>query len=343
MALQYVKAKSSILPRLFSPTVDAIFSNIPFWQRWRTLLLQPINLLAALITAPTWLFNNRYSVIYVDTRSGSKRCFVYQPPRKSKDELRPLHIDIHGGGFIGGISEQSARWCSRLSDLTGTVVISCTYRITPRYVYPAAHDDIDDIVAYLISNARDFSADPELLTIGGSSVGGSLALSASQLLHQRQQHVPKAWVGFYPLVDARSRPQEKPIPPKFPSWDPLKFLLPMYDVYGGTNRTLHLEDPRLHLTLAAKENLPKDLLFVVAGIDILRSEQLTMVDRLQKEVKDEGDREMNVEVMLMEDCSHGFLELPKSILEKERLEVFARSIEFIKVVHRKHGFDLERE
>lgn len=318
MALQYIKAKSSILPRLFSPTYDAIFSTIPLWQRWRTLLLQPINLLVALITAPTWLFNNRYSVIYVPTRSGSKRCLVYQPPRTKKhaelkqdENSRPLHIDIHGGGYIGGMPEQNARWCAYLSDRTGAVVISLTYRITPRHIYPAAHDDIDDIVAYLIVHASSrFGANPELMTIGGASVGAALALSTTQyLLRERQVlPVPKAWVGFCPPIDLRTKPEDKPKPPGYPTSDPLSFLMPMYDVYAGTNRAKHLNDARLHPTLMGKEDLPRKMLFVVAGIDILASEQMGMVERVRKEVEDSGEAERVVEMMFVEKGFHGFLE-----------------------------------
>jgi acetyl esterase/lipase len=177
MALSFPFAKLSPLPRIFSPTFDAIFSTLPFWQRWRLFLLQPINILAALLTSPSWLLNNRYSVIYIPTRNGKRRCLVFQPPLSGKQKekernLRPLHIDIHGGGFIGGLPEHGARWCGFLSEGTGAVVVSVSYRIAPRYVYPVAHDDVDDIVTWLLEHAAEFGADAKLLTIGGSSVGG---------------------------------------------------------------------------------------------------------------------------------------------------------------------------
>jgi acetyl esterase/lipase len=187
MLLDLFLAKLSFLPRIFSPIYDALFSTLPCWQHWRLLLLQPINIVVAILLSPSCLFSNRYRVLYIPTRSGPKRCLVYQPHGPGENHrrgkyanLRPLHVDIHGGGFIGGIAEQNTRWCSYLSDSTGAIVVSLTYGIAPRYTFPAAHDDVDDLVAWILDHAEEeFGADSRLLTLGGASVGGNLALSAA--------------------------------------------------------------------------------------------------------------------------------------------------------------------
>lgn len=319
MAPNFITAKLSLLPRLFQASYDAIFSTLPFSQRWRLLLLQPINIFANIIIAPSWLFNNRYSVLYVPTRSGRKRCLVYQPRQKhskrreERNEPRPLHIDIYGGGFIGGFPEQDARWCAYLSDHTGAVVVSVSYRTAPRYTFPAAHDDIDDIVSWLLSHASELNADPNLLTVGGSSVGGNLALSTSQFLYQRSQSQPnfpiaKGFVGFCPPVNFRLKPQEKPRPPTFPKTDPLSFLVPLFDAYAGPNRARDWNNPRLNNFIASKEVLPKDMLFVIAGIDILSHEQLTFVERMKRELEKEGNTEQSVEAKVWDKGFHGWLE-----------------------------------
>lgn len=326
MALSYLSAKLSILPRLFQPSYDAIFSTLPFSQRWRLLLLQPINLLAALLTAPYWLFNNRYSVLYIPTRSGTQRCLLFQPPvskpRKQKkekeeeDKPRPLHIDLHGGAFIGGSPEQGARWCAYLSDNTGAVVVSCSYRVAPRHVFPAAHDDVDDVVSWVLDHAAaELNADPNLLTVGGASVGANLALSVAQyLLHRRSVSSPpttltytataKGLLAFCAPVDFRLPPEEKPRPPNFPTRDPLSFLMPLYDAYaGGPTRQRAWDDARLNSFLAGREMLPRDVLFVAAGVDILLDEQVRFVERVRAEGEGEG-----VEMRVWERGFHGWLE-----------------------------------
>ena len=95
MALQYLNAKFSVFPRLFQPIYDAIFSTLPFSHRWRLLLLQPLNILIPLLTAPHWLFNNRYSVMYIPTRSGPKRALVFRPPRYPLPGLRKPNTQLN--------------------------------------------------------------------------------------------------------------------------------------------------------------------------------------------------------------------------------------------------------
>lgn len=104
----------------------------------------------------------------------------FTPQRAPVERLRPLHVDIHGGGFIGGIPEYDAPFCTQVAKTTGAVVVSLTYRFAPRYPYPAAHDDVEDAILWLVDNAEElFGADPEFLTLSGSSVGGTLALGAA--------------------------------------------------------------------------------------------------------------------------------------------------------------------
>lgn len=337
MALQYLTAKVSIIPRIFQPTYDALFSTLPLSQRWRLLLLQPINILGAILTSPTWLFNNRYSVIYIPTRAGKRRCLVYLPPSSSKNGAegpRPLHVDAHGGGFIGGFPEQNTRWCSYLSDATDAVVVSITYRIAPRHTFPTAHDDVDDIVSWLLPRAKfHYNADPNLLTVGGSSAGGNLALSAAIGLHRLKGEVDgqreekrvdvKAFVGMCVPVDFRITPEQKPKPPSFPKKDPLSFLMSMYDAYAGPARAHNLENARLNPIVADKEELPRDMVFVVAGLDILLHEQLVFVERLRKEYGDDGaadvdqyghrDEGRRIEARVWERGFHGWIECKSHI------------------------------
>jgi acetyl esterase/lipase len=199
--------------------------------------------------------------------------------------------------------------------------MSISYRIAPRHIYPAAHDDVDDVVAWLVTHARDFGADAKLLTIGGGSVGAGLGLSACQhldvLRHRRKDGggvesgiaKPLAWIGICPALDFRVAPKDKPKPANMPTSDPMAFLLPMFDVYAGTERKTHLEDKRLHPILVDEKALPADLLVIAAGIDVLLAEALEFAERLRRERNDRG-----VELMVVDKGFHGFVECECSSL-----------------------------
>ncbi|KAJ9667779.1 hypothetical protein H2201_001965 [Coniosporium apollinis] len=288
-----------------------------------------------------WVFSNRYTVHQIPTREGrSVRAIVFQPPQRSNlNRLRPLHINIHSGGFIGGIAEGNASFCALISDRTGAVVVSPEHRAAPRHTFPAAHDDIDDVISFLLKNAVSmFRADPKLLTVSGSSAGCNLALAASQ---QKACQPPadtaiKASVTFYAPVDLRLPPQSKPIPPNYPTRDPLSYLLPLYDAYAGPSRTANLSNPRLHPILAAADTLPRDMLFIIPTIDILLHEQLTFVERLKRETEGSGRR---IESRLVEGQWHGWAELPGWAIDKTtRDDAFDAAIEFLRETHRRYGW-----
>ena len=83
---------------------------------------------------------------------------------------------------MGGVPEYDAVFAQMTARRTGAVVICATYRFAPLHPFPAAHDDIDDVVRYLHKHAENkFGADPQLLTISGFSAGGNLGLSVSHL------------------------------------------------------------------------------------------------------------------------------------------------------------------
>lgn len=266
------------------------------------MLLQPLTLIAALLTAPSFLFNSSYRVVYIPTRSGLKPCLVFQPPQKYNDTgLRPLHVDFHGGGFIGGFPEQGARWCSLLAERTGAIVVSGSYRLAPRCVYPTANEDVEDIIIYLLTHAEDFGANSSIVTLGGSSAGGTLTLGSSTRL---PPGIVKAWIGFCAPVDLRLRPKEKIQPEGFSKHDATAFLEPLFDVYAGTERERNRRDARCHPTLARRRDLPRELMFVCAGMDILLHEQMELLKRLEKEGGEEG----GVDMLIVEKGFHGFIE-----------------------------------
>ncbi|MRU57175.1 alpha/beta hydrolase fold domain-containing protein, partial [Staphylococcus aureus] len=140
-----------------------------------------------------YIFSRPFTVEYLSVGpSGTPaRALVFKHKNAKFDEgdrLRPLHVDIHGGAFLGGQPENFASFDDRIARETGAVVVSITYRYAPENTFPAAIDDVDRTLAWLRHNAESrWGADPKLMTISGSSAGGNLALAAMQ---QPECHSP---------------------------------------------------------------------------------------------------------------------------------------------------------
>ncbi|KAK0652640.1 Alpha/Beta hydrolase protein [Cercophora newfieldiana] len=335
-----------LLPLLLRPTIDALFTwNLPWRYRWRTLILQPITFLTFSMSSARWLFTRAYTVEYLPIAPGRTiRALIFKAPSSGPNKkLHPLHIDIHGGAFIGGWPEEGAVFCDQLARETGAVVISISYRYAPKHVFPAAHDDVDAAIRFLQTHAEaKYGADPGLLTMSGFSAGGTLALAAAQAEACRPAAKTgiKACVTFYAVCDLRLKPQEKPVPVGMPD-DPAKFLVPLYDSYVESVRAENMENPRMSPILASVDQLPENLFVWVAAIDILVHEQTTFVEKVKQDLaKDPKYAGRRVEIEIDEKGFHGYLNLPDAIISKEKKQkAFSPAVKFIKDTHVKYGFE----
>ncbi|KAI9367170.1 Alpha/Beta hydrolase protein [Aspergillus egyptiacus] len=304
---------------------DALFSPfLPLTTRLHLLTLQPITLLT-------------YTIEWIQTKP--------RQTHKAKAKA-PLHLNIHGGALLSGLPEGNARFCSQLAEKSGAVVVSSTsYRYVHVHGLPDAHEDVQDVAAWLSLNAeRRWNADPKLLTVSGFSAGGDLALAVAQGVAGTEVAV-KGSVTFYGVADLRLPPWQKPKPDGYPTKDHLAFLQPLFDAYAGPNRVRDMENPLLHPTLARIETLPRNMMFVVESADILYEEPVAMTRRLEEEAKainpggrlpEQPDGEATVvRTNVFEGQIHGWSELPSPAIDvSKRTKVLGDAIAFLSAVYR---------
>lgn len=87
---------------------------------------------------------------------------------------RPAVVCIHGGGFRAGKRERWDKLCQQLAD-RGYVAATVTYRLAPKYQFPAAIHDVKAAVRWLRAHADKYHIDPERIGVVGDSAGGHLA------------------------------------------------------------------------------------------------------------------------------------------------------------------------
>src|SRR6185503_5739455 len=86
----------------------------------------------------------------------------------------PAILCIHGGGFRAGKREGWDARCKLLAE-EGYVAATATYRLAPKYPFPAAVEDVKAAVRWLRANADKYSIDPDRIGVVGDSAGGHLA------------------------------------------------------------------------------------------------------------------------------------------------------------------------
>src|SRR5262249_56250359 len=64
--------------------------------------------------------------------------------------------------------------CLRLAQ-QGYVAATVTYRLAPKYPFPAAVNDVKEAVRWLRANASKYHIDPDRIGVTGGSAGGHLA------------------------------------------------------------------------------------------------------------------------------------------------------------------------
>jgi acetyl esterase/lipase len=93
---------------------------------------------------------------------------------KAGDGPFPAIVCIHGGGFRAGKREGYDAQCVRLAQ-HGYVALTITYRLAPKYQFPAAVHDCKAAVRWVRANAAKYKIDPQRVGVMGGSAGGHLA------------------------------------------------------------------------------------------------------------------------------------------------------------------------
>lgn len=132
-----------------------------------------------------------------DVDAAGVRCRLYLPAQPSGGAI----LFLHGGGFVFGDLDTHDAQSRRMANRTGLPVLAVDYRRPPEHRFPAAVEDVDTAIAWLVGAAPAFGLDVSRLVALGDSAGGNLALVAA--LHN--PNLFAATVLVYPFVDPLQR------------------------------------------------------------------------------------------------------------------------------------------
>jgi acetyl esterase len=139
----------------------------------------------------------------VDVDADGVPCRLYLPadPTRPHPGTGGAIVFLHGGGFVFGDLDTHDAQSRRMANRTGLAVFAVDYRRPPEHTFPAAPDDVDTAVSWLVVNGPTLGIDISRLVALGDSAGGNLALVAAL----RNPNLFAATVLVYPFLDPRQR------------------------------------------------------------------------------------------------------------------------------------------
>lgn len=132
------------------------------------------------------------------------RLRIYKP--KAKQDL-PVLLYFHGGAFIYGTPEQYDFILFELALEVGMLIVSVDYRLAPEYPFPAAIEDGYDTLLWLYENASKLDGNKNMIIIGGSSAGATIAASITHLARDKKNKmIQHQYLLYPPMCDTLKSP-----------------------------------------------------------------------------------------------------------------------------------------
>jgi acetyl esterase/lipase len=107
---------------------------------------------------------------------------VYFPEEvASTGKSLPTVVWVHGGGWLSGSKEDAAVYYQSLAK-EGFTVIPIDYTIAPAGQYPLPVEQVNDALAYIVTNAERFHVDKDRIFIAGDSAGAQITSQIAMVI-----------------------------------------------------------------------------------------------------------------------------------------------------------------
>ena len=106
--------------------------------------------------------------------AGGIPCRLFRPKPSA-----PAMLYLHGGGWALGSVEEAEPLCRAIANDSGWAVLAVGYRLAPEHPYPAAVEDVERAVAWLVRHGGAVGLDSSRLALAGDSAGANLAAAVA--------------------------------------------------------------------------------------------------------------------------------------------------------------------
>ncbi len=222
----------------------------------------------------------------------------YRGKNKSKNEVLPIMIYFHGGGWVLGNVDTHDQVCSILANKGKYDLISVEYSLAPEASFPKAINESKKILKSISQNKYGLKINNKKIILCGDSAGGNIAT----VLADYNKNELKANVIFqvlvYPATHMFSKYASKD---KYEGLILNKKLMKWFENhYCPQNiRKKYINDPRLSPIKNKKMTGMPDTLIVLAECDPLYDEGFLYGKKLK-------ENNVKVEIKVYKGLMHGF-------------------------------------
>ena len=129
---------------------------------------------------------------------------LYRPKSANGKQL-PLLLYFHGGGWCFGSLNSCAAYCNALASEGNVAVLAVDYSLAPENPFPGGLSDCIAATEYAFGNSAELGTSPALISLGGDSAGGNLALATSMYFStNKPKDKIRSLVLYYPVVDIKN-------------------------------------------------------------------------------------------------------------------------------------------
>lgn len=220
---------------------------------------------------------------------------------KRKKPQSPMHINIHGGGWLIGHMPNDALWSAWLADQIGGVVVDVDYTTTEYAAFPVPMEQCMDAARYAFEHVRAWDCDPARVSCGGYSAGGQLTMSIAAVSRMRGKPLPFCLlVNGYGPNDVRYDAEAVRAVPEY--WKTQEHRSAGFSVLMSDDDPSLMEDPSIDFMMASESALAAlpPTMILGAARDVFRFQNLEQGKRL-------AALGVEVTMKIFPDTSHGFI------------------------------------
>ena len=129
--------------------------------------------------------------------------------RGPTDSAAPLLLYAHGGAFVTGNLDTDHPHCVDLARDANCLVVSVDYRLAPEAPCPAALDDVEAALRYVVENNAELNVDAGRVVVMGRDAGAALVACLAQRMFDNEGPPILMQILHQPMLDSDATPSRR--------------------------------------------------------------------------------------------------------------------------------------